>query len=185
MPDRDSISCEDVDVLISTEARTYMKRTSVQAGVSSLVGLYMATAGCPIMQRLRPMVYCHLPFATLEETVYRVLAMYMLAQHFVYREGGEPDWELKGLVKVYDDVRLVNEHFARRLMCAAREDASLNALVQLDVLADFTGFADDNSRSVVNEETRTDPGTRVDVNSRRGMGVLRHDARDERHLLLV
>jgi hypothetical protein len=66
--------------------------------------------------------------------------MYMLAQFFLQQEGGEPDWELKGLVQVYDDVREVNRHFVNRLSAAAIEDASLNGLVQLDMFASHVTY---------------------------------------------
>ena len=130
-----SLSWEEVDVRIETHARSYAKQTSLQTGVGSLVGLCMVTSGCPILEKLKPMVVDHLPFATLGETTYRVAAMYMLAQYFLQQSGGEPDWELTGLVNLYDDVRVVNRHFVNRLSAAASEDASLNALVQLDMFA--------------------------------------------------
>ena len=69
---KDSISYEEVEVFITTKARTYMKRTTLQKGLSSLLGIYMVTSGCPTMEKLKPMVRYHLPFATEEETKYRV-----------------------------------------------------------------------------------------------------------------
>jgi len=84
---KDSISHEEVDVEITMETRRYVKRTSLQIGISSLIGIYMVTSGCPVMDKLRPMVKTHLPFATREETMYRVLSMYLLAQYFLSKEG--------------------------------------------------------------------------------------------------
>lgn len=136
-----SISCEEVDVTIETEARRYMKHASLQKGLSSLIGIYMVTSGCPIMEKLKPMVRHHLPFATEEETKYRAISMYLFAQFFIYKRGGEPDWDLRRLVKIYEDVRIVNKNFCKRLANIRIEDASINALVILDCFADSVAFS--------------------------------------------
>lgn len=62
---RISISYNEVDLLIKTEQRGYIKHSTLQQGINSLIGIYMVTSGCPIMNKLRPMVRYHLPFATL------------------------------------------------------------------------------------------------------------------------
>lgn len=132
---RDMISYQEVDLLIQSEERTYSKHTTLQQGISSLVGIYMVTSGCPIMERLKPMVYCHLPFATLRETQYRAMSMYLLGQYFLNRRGRKPDWELKNLVKIYDNIEIVNKSFFQRLAHIKIKDATLNALVKLDMFA--------------------------------------------------
>lgn len=137
---RDTLSYEEVDVIIETEPRTYSKHTSIQKGLSSLLGIFMVTAGCPIMDKLRPMVRYHLPFATMEETRYRALSMYMLAQFFRMQNNEKPDWNLDGLIKIYDDIRIVNQTFCKRLSNITIEDASLNAVVILNNFADFVPF---------------------------------------------
>ncbi len=131
-----SISYEEVDIVIETQERKYMKRTTLQRGLSSLIGIYMVTSGCPIMEKLKPMVRYHLPFATLAETRYRVLSMYILAQYFLHRRGKRPDWELKKLAKIYEDIGIVNRNFSNRLSGIEVEDASINALVHLDAFRD-------------------------------------------------
>ncbi len=138
-----AMSFEQVDVTIESEARTYTKRTSLQQAVSSLIGLLMVTSGCPVMGKLRPMVRFHLPFATLEETQYRVISMYLLAQFFLSTRGRTPDWELRQLPQVYQEIRQVNKQFAKRLADAGRGDAHLNALVILDTFADSISFTVD------------------------------------------
>ncbi len=130
-----SLSYEEVDVSIETEERKYIKHTSLQRGLSSLLGIYMVTSGCPIMEKLKPMVRHHLPFATPEETKYRVMSMYVLAQYFLYKRGKKPDWELTNLAKIYEDIRIVNDCFCRRLSNITIRDASLNAIVHLDIFA--------------------------------------------------
>ncbi len=141
-----SLSYEEVDVLIETEERKYTKHTSLQKGLSSLIGIFMVTSGCPILEKLKPMVRYHLPFATVEETEYRVLSMYLLAQYFLYKHGKKPDWEFKNLVKIYKDIRIVNENFCKKLSEIGVEDASINALVKLDVFAGFVSFSLDQDK---------------------------------------
>ncbi len=138
---KECISYEKVDVTISTEGRQFKKRSTIQESLSSIIGIYMVTSGCPVMQKLKPMVRNHLPFATLEETNYRVLSMYLLAQYFVYKRGGLPDWDMNDLVKLYEDIKIVNQGFCKRLREIHMEDASLNALVILDTFADFIPFS--------------------------------------------
>ncbi len=136
-----AVSYENVKVLIETGERTYSKQTDLQEGLSSLIGLYMVTSGCPVMEKLKPMVSFHLPFATEKETMFRVISMYLLAQYFISRKGAKPDWELSNLVKIYEDIRLVNKSFGKRLAHIKIEDSNINALVRLDCFADAITFS--------------------------------------------
>ncbi len=138
---KDCLSTEVVEAEILTENRDYRKTISAQEGVSSLMGLYMATSGCPILDKLRPMVFTHLPFSTLKETVYRAVSAYLTAQFLRHKKGLPADWELTGFKRLYEDIATVNRAFAKRLMDVAVQDASLNALVKLDCLAGFTAFS--------------------------------------------
>lgn len=135
---RNRVSHEQVEVVVHTEARTYQKTCPLQEAVSSLMGLIMATSGCPHLDRLRPMVFTHLPFATPEETTYRAVSMYLLAQFFRQRHGKAPDWPLKDLSCNYDDIRTVNMAFAQRLTSIQNRDANLNAIIRLDGHARLT-----------------------------------------------
>ena len=143
------ISYEEVDFLIDTEERGYIKHTTLQQGISSIIGIYMVTSGCPVMELLKPMVRSHLPFATVRETQYRVISMYLLAQYFLHKRGKEPDWQLRNLVKIYDDIRIVNKSFFQRLAHIKIQDATLNALVKLDMFAQHVSFSID--RNVLDE----------------------------------
>ena len=131
----------EVDIEITTEARKYVKHTSLQSGISSLIGIYMVTSGCPVMDKLRPMVRTHLPFATGEETMYRALSMYLLAQYFVYKRGQRPDWDLENLAEIYEEIRSVNKSFCQRLSGAHIKDAILNAVVVLNWFAELTDIS--------------------------------------------
>ena len=134
---KDFISYEEADVEVATEERVYKKHTSLQKGISSLIGIYMVTSGCPIMDKLRPMVRTHLPFATAEETMYRVFSMYLLAQYYLNRKGEKPDWEFADLTKIYAEVHIVNKSFCERLIDAHIKDGIVNAVATLDCFAEF------------------------------------------------
>lgn len=131
-------SYEQTDVEITTESRTYRKRVPLQDGLSGLIGLLMPTSGCPILDKLRPLAHTHSPFSGLEETTYRAVAMYWLAQFFRKQRGLEPDWELEGLARIYEAVVEVNRAFHERILDVHIADAGLNALIQLDCYAQFT-----------------------------------------------
>lgn len=135
---KDTLSFEEVDVEIKTQTRTYVRHAPVQNGLSSLVGIYMVTSGCPHLDKLRPLVRTHLPFASMEETAYRMLSMYLLAQYFISRKGGKPDWEIKELPRAFQDIQTVNRHFHKRISSMHTQDAGLNAVVRLDFFARFT-----------------------------------------------
>ena len=134
-------SYEDVQVTIETDARSYTKKTSLQNGLSSLMGLYMVTSGCPVMDKLRPLVHSHLPFASLEESMFRIVSMYLVAQYYRFRKGDHPDWNLHGLSDLFNDIGTVNRAFAERLKSVVSKDANLNALVVLNCVADMGKIA--------------------------------------------
>ena len=138
---KDSVSIEEADITIRSESREYHKRSTVQYGIGSIMGLYMVTSGCPIMDKLRPMVYTHLPFSSLEETLYRAASMYLFAQYFRQQEGKVPDWEFRDFTTIYEDIATVNQSFTKRLLSINPRDASLNALVGLDCFASVAAFS--------------------------------------------
>ncbi len=129
------VSYQALRVEVETTERLVTQETTVENGISSLMGLLMATSGCPQTAFFRPMARFHLPLATREETLYRASSMYLLAQYFKYRAGGEPDLALEGLMQIYREVREVNLSIAERLRAASRNDAAVNALVLLDMFA--------------------------------------------------
>lgn len=128
-------SYDDVTVEVVDSRRSYIKETSLQEGLGSLVGIIMASGGCPVLAPLRPMVRYHLPFATLEETEFRMISMYLVAQYLRQKNGKQPDWSLEGLQAIYDKVRDVNQSFAKRIRAASRNDVGVNAIIILDCFA--------------------------------------------------
>lgn len=133
----DKNSYEVVDVYVETPARNYHKKTSLQQGVSSLLGILMVTSGCPVMGKLKPLLYFHLPFATIYETEVRALSHYLLAQYVKLIKGEEPDWEMNKLKEIYEDVRTLNHSVSKKIVNLSERDASINSLIILNNFAEF------------------------------------------------
>ena len=132
----DIFSYERVSARVTVPERTYEQAdVAVQVALSSLLGVYMVTSGCPVLKPLRPMVRFHLPFATELETITRATSMYLLGQYLVVQDGGAPDWKMETLSENYAAASQVNRAFAGRLRAAAPKDANVNALIRLDSVA--------------------------------------------------
>lgn len=142
---KDCYSYEKVGVSVYTQERIYMKDTAIQEGLSPLIGVVMATSGCPVMEHMKPMVRFHLPFATVEETVFRMASMYLMSRYFLNMEGRDAGWSLDGLMDVYAEAGKVNRDFALRLADAAKKDANVNALVNLDCFATLVPLKADST----------------------------------------
>lgn len=134
---------KDVDVTIETPERTYSKNIDLKTASVSLLGIYMVTSGCPIMDKLRPMARFHLPFATTIETTYRSITNYLIAQYLLSHEGKDPDWELKSLAAIYEDVGTVNACFRQRLQEVSSQSYALNALFTLDSYTNYISMSID------------------------------------------
>lgn len=134
-------SYEKCDIVIETEERGYHKKdVSLQSAVSSLMGIYMPTSGCPTLDMLRPMVKFHLPFATLDETVYRAVSMFLVAQYLRKSRGKESSFELDELGEIYGEIEKININFAKQLNKIEVSDASINAIVLLNSFANFANI---------------------------------------------
>ncbi len=132
---------DSTHVQIISKNRDYSKSTTLQEGLTALLGLCMAASPCPVLGKLKPLVRYHLPFATLNESVFRVASMYLLVQFFLARRGSsDVDWKMKGLTKIYEDIQAVNADMSQRLRLAASKDASLSAIANLDHTASLLPF---------------------------------------------
>jgi hypothetical protein len=134
-------SFEDVKLIVKTNDRKTIINTTFQDGISSLLGLYMTTSGCPVLGKLKPMVKFHTPVPTLDETIIKSISIYLLAQFFIKKHGKKPDWDLKNLVKIYQEIQIVNRCVIKKISSHIEKDASLNALVILNDFADFIPFS--------------------------------------------
>lgn len=136
-PFRRDNSHEPVRVRTTTTERATEYQGDLQTGIYSIMGLVMATSGCPILDTFKPMAFTHLPFANEKETIYRSVSFYLTAQYVRMWHGLAPDWTLANFIPSYTAVRQVNAAFAERFGSAFQNDANMNALVLLDVMAQF------------------------------------------------
>lgn len=125
---RNVISYTTATVEVTTEDRTYIAQCDLQTALRSLLGLVMATSACPILSRLRGLARTHLPFASMNETLFRTAGAYLLQQYRVHKAGGQPDWDLRGLDAFFLDLQTLNQSFKARLDSISEQDANLNAI---------------------------------------------------------
>lgn len=127
------LSFNRVTLEVELPERKIISETSAQKAISSLMGLRMASSGCPRFSFFKPMARFHLPVSSLEETIYRAAGAYMLAQYFRNKEGQNSDFKLDGLKRVYEHIHVVNTSIADRIRAASKTDSTLNALIILDL----------------------------------------------------
>ena len=123
------VSFDVVGVTVTQAERTVHAETTAQQAMSSVLGLIMATSGCPWTDRLRPMARFHLPFASEAETVYRTVCMFLLARELV---GVGEAHGFARLTDLYENLHVVNRDMSRRLGAATRTDPARNAMALLD-----------------------------------------------------
>lgn len=116
-------------VNVRTEEREYSKLVNLEVALRSLLGVIMATSGCPILARLKPMARNHLPFASDTEFVMRTVSMYALRELFNQRDGRTPDWELGDLTRDFAALQLVNQALWHRIHDVCGSDTNLKAFL--------------------------------------------------------
>lgn len=139
------LSYDEITVVVETDERIIYKKTTIQRGVCSLMGLLMATSGCPRMTFFKPMARFHLPFSSTEETIWRAIASYLLAQYYLHQDGKKADMAFAGLSRIYNEIQIVNIAFAKRLRAACHDDSMVNAIILLDMFAQSMPSAIDQS----------------------------------------
>lgn len=131
----DIVSYKEVRLEVELPERSISKETTAQRAIAALMGLIIATSGCPHTVLFKPMARFHLPLSSEEETIYRATSMYLLTQYMAAQSGQRPDWEMLELTRVYREMQTVNRHIARRLQEATNKDSSVNALILLDLFS--------------------------------------------------
>jgi hypothetical protein len=139
------LSYDQIDLEVITEERTISHPTTAQKGLSSLMGLVIASSGCPHTLFLKPMARFHLPLASEEETIYRAASMYLLAQYFFQNEGLDADFSFEGLQRIYKDMNIVNASIANRLRESSKADSSVNAIIMIGIYAKTMPYVIDDS----------------------------------------
>jgi len=137
---QDVLSHDEVNVTVTTEERTVVKRTAAQRAIGSLMGVLFATSGCPHTHFLKPMARYHLPFASEDETVFRVAGMYFLSRYFEQTKGESGDLNLEDLRARYDNLHKVNKGIADRIRNVSAKDVSINAVILLDLFTNLMPF---------------------------------------------
>jgi len=128
-------------VEVRTERRVIWQDTSIQQGIGTLMGLIMATSGCPLTSFFRPMARFHLPFADQEETTFRAASTYLLGDYLrASSQGSSMQGKLEGLSEIYTQVHEMNKAMAERLRVATTTDSSVNALIVLGMFAVILPF---------------------------------------------
>lgn len=140
-----AVSHDAARVAVEAGDRTISAETTAQRAFGSLMGLIMATCGCPDVAWLRPMARFHLPLANDEETIYRAVSMYLVAQYFRMRRAAAPDLALEGLRTHYRRLHEINLAMAERLRAACEKDAPVNAVIRLDMFAKVLPWSIDDS----------------------------------------
>jgi hypothetical protein len=141
----DVLSHDEVKMEVTTPERMVTKNTTAQRAVSSIMGLEMATSGCPRMAFLKPMARYHLPFATREETIFRVVSTYLLEQYFRHKQALSVDLELENLKNIYAEIQIVNMAMTARLRATGVQDSAVNAVVLLDIYAKMLPYSIEDS----------------------------------------
>ncbi|PAV49868.1 hypothetical protein CK486_03630 [Pseudomonas sp. HAR-UPW-AIA-41] len=132
---------QKADITVLTPERQYYKRVGLEEGLRSLLGVIMATSACPLLGRLRPMAQQHLPFASQSEFIQRAVSQYLTRQYFNYREGRLADWDLKGLVRLYQQLQLVNQAFWQRILDTCEGDSNLKAFLSFFSMASSLSYS--------------------------------------------
>jgi hypothetical protein len=146
------LSTETVQTYVETENRAYFKECDAQTALKALVGLVMATSSCPILKEMKGMAYYHLPFASLEETVYRSISTYLLKQYFKSKQGEAPDWNLEHLPTYYEQIQIVNDCFFERIKVASKADANLNVIVSFSSQSQLLSLAFDEYLEILKKQ---------------------------------
>jgi hypothetical protein len=120
---------QKVNINVIASDRSYSKRTNVEEGLRSLMGLVLATSQCPILSQLKPMAIHHMPFSSSNEFILRSVSVYLLQQYFEYREEKKPDWDLKGLIDRNKQLQLVNQALWQRIHLDNNNDSNLKTLL--------------------------------------------------------
>jgi len=123
-------SYTEVTLEVETVERRTVAKTTMSSAFSSLMGLIMATTGCPYTSFFKPMARFHLPLASESETAYRAISTYLLKE--MIEKGQCTDF--KGLELIYKNMEKVNLAFAQRLQQSGKLK-EINSLVKLDVHA--------------------------------------------------
>lgn len=105
-------------ICVRTPEREYIKQAGLEEGLRALIGLIMASSACPLLAPL-----------------------YLMRQYFNFREGRHADWELKGLVRLFQQLQLVNQAFWQRIHDTCVSDSNLKAFLTFFSLSSSISYS--------------------------------------------
>lgn len=139
------VSYDEVDCNVSIDDKQIQKSTTAQEAFSSLIGLVMATSGCPHTSFFKPMAWFHQPFATEYETIMRACSNFLLAKHFDKKGVDKRSDLFEELKKIYEEIHEINVQISKRIQRDSLGDSTMNAIVLLDIFtADFAHALEDD-----------------------------------------
>lgn len=124
-------SYDPVQASVVIDEKRISTDTTAQEAFSSLLGLVMATSGCPHTNFFKPLAWYHQPFAPADETLFRVCASYLTSEYLL---NNRKPADLSQLKIVYDNMHTINVKIANRITYDVQTDSTLNAIVLLDLL---------------------------------------------------
>jgi hypothetical protein len=92
----------------------------------------MASSSCPHLEWLRPLARFHLPFASVDETLFRVLSLQLLSEFFA-KERREVKDSAQTIKNRYKSLEILNHAFIKRIRTYCSGDADKNAIAALDI----------------------------------------------------
>ncbi len=126
-------STDWVNASVRMEGRQVSVESPAPRVLASLLGLLMASSGCPRLIPFRAMALYHLPFATAEENAIRAAGFWLMRCWIQ----GEPLDEnpFSALQTAWDNLEEVNRHVSQKVLARSQHDAASNGIAFLDVLA--------------------------------------------------
>jgi len=131
---KDTASYVPCTVTCTSRERTVYKKTTVQEGLASILGLLMAISGCPVMIFFKPLARFHLPFSTVEESLFRIVAVCLLGRYFRRSDCHDTRFDLRDLKNHYSLVQQINKGILQRIQNITELDADNNAIITLTSL---------------------------------------------------
>lgn len=128
----DLLSTDSIRTEVRQEGRTVSLESPAPRALASLLGLLMASSGCPRLQPFRAMALFHQPFATAEENAVRAAGFWLMRHWARNHAASEPFAELQAL---WEDLEDVNRHVSTKLLAHSQSDVASNGVAYLDVLA--------------------------------------------------
>jgi hypothetical protein len=134
---KDMFSYKTCVTYVHTKERTFFKKADLQVGLFSLMGVLMGGSSCPHFQFLKPMLTFHLPFASVDETLLRSASFHLFKKWLDHKKDPSVKIDFTELKHNYSQLEFVNMGTLERLRSIPQKDGNKNALVLLNVFAQF------------------------------------------------